>query len=458
MRYQSRRIAVILLLCALLLLPFAIPAGIPYSFSFGNTQLQGLTSPPTIDVSIFGQRIVKSFATRYGLDLAGGMELVLEADMSDVADIDREPALEAAQQVIERRVNFLGVSEAAVQTVRSGDAYRLRVELPGIQSRDEARVLLGRTATLEFRTFTEAAFATDSATPSSIFAVTNPTSLTGKDIQKASVVYDPTSGAPQVGITFTSEGATKFESLTRETVGSLLPIFLDEEIISSPQVSQTISGGQAVIAGQFTFDDARRLVSQLNAGALPVPIKIVEERSIEARLGQEALAQSIRAGIIGLLSVVAIMVLLYGQLGLLSLVGLGSYAFITFVLYRSIPVTLTIPGIAGFILSIGMAVDSNILIFERYREERRTGKPWKVAIEHAFGKAWDSIRDANVTTLVTCAILANPTNLSYLPTSGLIRGFAITLALGVLTSLFTGLIVTRTVIRLAFRPRGKGAA
>lgn len=197
------------------------------------------------------------------------------------------------------------------------------------------------------------------------------------------------------------------------------------------------------------------LALQLNAGALPVPVSVIEKRTVGATLGQESITMSVRAGLIGLLFVVIFMIAQYGGLGFAALIGLCMYALISFALYRLIPIVLTLPGIAGFILSVGMAVDSNILIFERFKEERRLGRPWSLAMESAFGKAWDSIRDANVTTLMVSAILFNPFNWSFLPSSGLVRGFALTLALGVFTSLFTGIVVTRTILRVFYSKGNK---
>ena len=192
---------------------------------------------------------------------------------------------------------------------------------------------------------------------------------------------------------------------------------------------------------------------QLNAGALPVPVTVVEKRSVGATLGTESVVKSVRAGLVGLAIVAVFMIAQYGRLGILADLALVLYGLLTFAIFRLIPVTLTLPGIAGFILSIGMAVDSNILIFERYKEEKRAGRPWKVAMELGFGKAWDSIRDANFTTLITCLVLFNPGNWSLLPISGLVRGFAITLFIGVLVSLFTGIVVTRTLIRVLYKEK-----
>jgi len=218
-------------------------------------------------------------------------------------------------------------------------------------------------------------------------------------------------------------------------------------------VQTAITDGRGVISGRFTREGAKTLALQLNAGALPVSVRIVERRTIGATLGAASVTKSIQAGMVGLALVAVFMILQYGWLGVIADFALLLYGLLSLAIFRFIPVTLTMPGIAGFILSIGMAVDSNILIFERYREEKREGKPWQIAIEVAFGRAWDSIRDANFTTIITCLVLFNPGNWQFLPTSGLVRGFAVTLFLGVIVSLFTGIVVTRTFIRVLYRER-----
>ena len=281
--------------------------------------------------------------------------------------------------------------------------------------------------------------------------MTQSVGITGKDLQRATVTFDSTTGAPEVGLQFTTSGATKFADVTTRLVGKPLGIFLDGTPITMPVVKQAITDGTAVINGTFTQADATNLALQLNAGALPVPVTVVSKTTIGATLGQSSVAESIHAGVVGLTIVALFMIAQYGWLGLMADMALIVYGLLTFAIFRAIPITLTLPGIAGFILSIGMAVDSNILIFERFKEEKRSGRPWKVAMELGFGKAWDSIRDANFTTLITCAILYNPGNWDFLPSSGMVRGFAVTLFIGVVASLFTGLVVTRTFIRVLYK-------
>ena len=223
--------------------------------------------------------------------------------------------------------------------------------------------------------------------------------------------------------------------------------------VTNPTVNQVISGGNAVISGSFTQEEAKSLAIQLNSGALPVPIKPIEEKTVGPTLGRESVEKSIKAGFIGLTIVMAFMFLYYGKLGLLADIALFVYGVLSLAIFRLIPITMTLPGVAGFILSIGMAVDANILIFERIKEEQREGKPWKIAMELGFGRAWDSIRDANFTTLLTTFILFNPLNWSFLPQFGMIRGFAATLAIGIFVSLFTGIVVSRNLIRVFIRKK-----
>ncbi len=384
----------------------------------------------------------KQFTTKFGLDLSGGTQLVLDANMKDIGGADRASALESAKQVIERRVNFFGVTEPVVQTATSQNSYRIIVELPGISDVNQAISLIGATAQLEFREIVD---------PTATQSATLATGITGKDLKRAQVTFDTTSGSPQVAIEFNSEGAKKFAEVTKRLVGKPLAIFLDNVPITSPVVKQEITDGQAVINGQFTQDQAKALALQLNAGALPVPVTVVQKETVGATLGASSVTKSITAGVVGLTIVALFMVAQYGWLGLFADMALVVYGILTFAVFRWIPITLTLPGIAGFILSMGMAVDSNILIFERFKEEKRAGRPWKVAMEMGFGKAWDSIRDANFTTLITCAILYNPGNWQFLPSSGMVRGFAVTLFIGVLASLFTGIVVTRTFIRVLYK-------
>lgn len=449
---KVKKTFIVLLVLAALLLVIDIPENFKITIPFGSTKQEITLNPPSINIKLFGKTIQKKITTHLGLDLAGGTQVSLEADMSAIAEADRQDSLESAKQVIERRVNFFGVSEPVVQSAVSGSTYRILVELPGVTNTDDALALVGQTANLEFREVTEdVAVATTSSYLVPTLENTKPVGITGKDLKKSSIQFNSQSGEPEVGIVFTPDGAKKFADVTKRLVGKRLAIFLDDVVVTAPTVNTEITDGEAVITGSFTVDSAKQLSIQLNAGALPVPVKVVEKRTIGATLGNESVMKSTRAGLIGLGLVALFMIVEYGWLGLFADLALIMYTLITFALYRLIPITLTLPGIAGFILSIGMAVDSNILIFSRYREELRRGKPWQIAMELGFGKAWDSIRDANFTTIITSIILFNPANWSFLPTSGLVRGFAATLFIGVVVSLFTGIVVTRTFIRVLYK-------
>jgi preprotein translocase subunit SecD len=365
--------------------------------------------------------------------------------MEAIAEADRDNALLSAQKNIEKRVNFFGVSEALVQTARTENDYRLIVELPGINDINEAIDLIGKTAQLEFR---EENPDLEAATKSGEFFLK--TDLTGKDLKRSLVQFDQKTGKPVVGLEFDDEGVEKFSDLTGRNIGKIIAIYLDGVAISTPRVEEKIAGN-AVISGAFTIEEAKKLSIQLNAGALPVPINLIEQRNIGASLGAESVNKSVRAGLIGIFLVMVFMLLYYGKLGLIADLALVNYGLITLALYKLIPVTLTLPGIAGFLLSVGMAVDANILIFERMKEERRAGKPLRAAMELGFGRAWDSIRDANVCTLITAFILFNPFGWTFLNVSGMVRGFALTLSLGIAVSLFTGIVVTRNLIRIFYK-------
>jgi preprotein translocase subunit SecD len=414
-----------------------IPKDFTIKFSLGKFKVEKKISGPDLDFSLGSLRIKREFNLKQGLDLAGGTHIVFQAEMKDVPEQDRSSALEAAKSNIERRVNFFGVSEPTIQTSKTGEDFRLIVELSGVKDVDQAIDLIGKTAQLEFWEQKE-------ASPSAGFQVTD---LTGKDLKRSQVQFDNNTGQPVVGLEFNSEGGQKFAEITSRNVGKIVAIYLDAVPVSMPRVEEPITTGDAIIRGEFTVEEAKKLSIQLNAGALPVPIKIIEQRNIGATLGQESVTRSIRAGFVGLLMVIGFMGAYYGRLGFLADLALIIYGLITLALYKIIPVTLTLPGIAGFILSVGMAVDANILIFERMKEELRVGQPLGQAMELGFGRAWDSIRDANICTLITCFILFNPLNWSFLNVSGMVRGFALTLGLGIFISLFTGVVVTRTLLR-----------
>jgi len=385
----------------------------------------------------------RDLTIKQGLDLRGGIEVTLQADMSQLDPADRSDALDSAREVIARRVDLYGVSESTIKTSISND-YRILVALPGVNNPEEALALIGTTARLDFREYTGTASATTTLD-------LTPTGLTGTDLKKAVVGFDQNNGKPQVNLEFTPGGAKKFGEITSRNVGKPVWILLDDVVLTDPVVSTPILDGSAVITGDYTLDQAKNLVITLNAGALPVPISVIKQQNVAPSLGEGSVKASLQAGGVGLALVVLFMILNYGSLGVVAVVGLLIYGLLTLTLYKLIPVTITLPGLAGFILSIGMAVDSNILVFERMKEEMRKGHDRISSMELGFGQAWDSIKDANVATLITTFILFNPLDWSFLNSSGMVRGFALTLFLGIVVSLFTGLFVTRTLLRTFIR-------
>lgn len=416
---------------------------IPLKIHLRNFKLEKDIGPFSLDFTLFGKQIKKGFPIRLGLDLAGGTHLVLRADMTNVPKEDRDMALLAARNVIERRVNLYGLAEPVVQEAKSGEDYRVVVELPGIKDVEQAINLVGQTAELEFREFKEEE-ATRAAFP--ILVNTKETGMTGRDLKKAQLQFDPNTGEPVVAFELTPEGGEKFKKLTERLIGKPLPIFLDNFPLSWPTVKDVISD-KGTITGEFTATQAKNLALQLSAGALPAPVKVEEQRTIGATLGQKSIKESVRAAGLGLLMVVLFMVGFYGRLGFVAGLALIIYGLLSLAIFKLIPITLTLAGIAGFLLSIGMAVDSNILIFERVKQEMRADKPARVAVGLGFGRAWDAIRDANICTIIVCFVLFNPLNWPFLNTSGMVRGFAATLFIGIAVSLFTGIVVTRELIR-----------
>lgn len=371
---------------------------------------------------IFGEKPT----VHQGLDLRGGTHLVYEADLDKIDAGERQKALNSVTDILDRRINALGVAEPVMQTVKINDKDGVLIELPGIQNVDDAVKLIGQTAQLKFMT-------TDGQVV-----------VEGSDLKRSTVSLDPAGKSGhngQVNLEFNPEGAKKFATATAANIDKPIAIVLDNEIISAPTVQTAITDGSAVINGDFTIDQAKQLSIALNSGALPVPLKLVEQRNVGATLGDAPLKQAAVAGLIGFLAVAIFMVFLYKLPGLLAVIALTLYSAFTLALFKLIPVTLTLAGIAGFVLSIGMAVDANILIFERMREEQRRGKSLPVALEDGFKRAWNSIRDSNASSIITAIILI------WFGT-GSIRGFALTLMIGILVSLFTAITVTRTFLRL----------
>lgn len=371
--------------------------------------------------------------TKLGLDLVGGSRLVLEAQTTPSIPKITPEVMGNLQFAIENRVNKLGVAETVVQ--QTGDK-RLLVEIPNVTDLKEAKAFLGETAQLEFK---KEAVNKDGVTEWVA------TGLTGQDLAKSTLTTDSV-GHWVVSLEFKSEGSRKFADLTKELVGKPMAIFFNGDLVSAPNVNEAIYGGKAQISGGdsgFAYEEAERMVNLLNAGALPVPAKIVEENTVGPTLGADSIAKSKVAGIIGLGFVMIFMIAYYRLPGLIADVALIIYSLILFALFKAIPVTLTLAGIAGFILSIGMAVDANILIFERTKEELRAGRNLFTAINSGFDRAFTSIFDSNMTTIITCTIL-------YLLGTSIVKGFALTLALGVIVSMFSAITITKNFMHLIF--------
>jgi len=375
---------------------------------------------------------------KLGLDLVGGSHLVYNIDLSQVGDGEKDSVTNGIRDVIERRVNLFGVSEPQVFTAKAGADAQLVVELAGIKNITEAIKLIGETPLLDFREIEQNG-------SSSNFI---PTNLTGRFVSGAQLTFDQTTGAAQVAISFNDEGAKIFELMTEQNVGKPIAIFLDNTLIEAPTVQQKISGGQAVITGGFSIAEARQLVERFNAGALPAPINLINQQTISPTLGADSMRKVITAGAVGTLLVMIFMVIYYGIFGFFASLALLIYIAVTLGLFKLIPITMTLAGLAGFVLTIGMAVDANVLIFERIKEELKRGLSKVGAVEEGFRRAWPSIRDSNISTIITAAIL-------YLFTSSFVKGFALTLLIGVLVSLFSAITTTRLFLRIFAKSTSK---
>lgn len=408
------------------------------------------------------------FPFRFGLDLAGGSQLTYSADVSKIPESEVPELMETLRVVIEKRINVFGVSEPNVQVEKSSvvagtNAHRLIIELPGITDVDKAVEEIGKTPLLEFKLVDEKAMAAQQATASLAStsmpgaeisnvkvngeAVKDPfidTGLTGRYLKSAALEFSGNKGGrlanePIVSIVFNDEGAELFEKITREHVGESLAIFLDGQVISSPRINEAIAGGKAIISGGFTPEEARSLAQNLNFGALPVPITLESTQTIGGALGEEALHAGVYAGFVGFILLTIFMILWYRLPGVIAVVALGIYVILMLALFQLIPVVITAAGIAGLILSVGLAVDANILIAERIKEELLAGKDTQEAIAEGFGRAWLAIRDSNIAHIIAACVLF------WFGTS-LIKGFALVFGLGVVVSMLSAITISRTLL------------
>ena len=413
--------------------------------------------PNNPGIHVFG--INRNIQTSLGLDLVGGVQALLEADLPADTNITSE-SMRTARTIVENRVNGLGVSEAVVQ--QAGDR-RIVVELPGETDPERAISVLRQTGLLEFvdmssitqdvaislvgkkiRTDIPTTESTISSTitstvPSQIF----PTVMTGSGLKTVAVTQNQV-GEYEISFELQGDDVGKFADFTASNIGNVLAIVLDKEVLSVPRINNAITDGKGLISGNFTVETANDLALQLRYGSLPIPLKVVEVRTIGPTLGLDSLQKSLRAGLIGFTVVILFMLLYYRLLGAVADVAIIIYALIAFALFRFVPITLTLAGIAGFLLSTGSALDANILVFERMKEELRSGKSLLQSMDLGWQRAWPSIRDSNISTLLTCAIL-----FWFGSTYGatIVKGFSLTLAIGIAISLFTAILVTRTLLR-----------
>lgn len=372
----------------------------------------------------------KEIKIKEGLDLQGGAKLTYSADLSKLDADRRKDAMNSVAKIIENRVNAFGISESTVQIVKSGGEDRLVVEMPGVKDVNEANNLIGKTAELKFKE--------GNAEGTELID----TGLSGKDFKRAAVSFDQ-AGKPQIDIEFTADGGKKFEEITGRNIGKPVYIVLDDEIISYPTVNQQISGGKGVITGQFDLKEAKNLAIQLNAGALPVPVKHIETRFVGATLGDESVKLSIYAGVIGIIFVSLFMIFYFRLIGVFSTIGLGLYGVFMLALVKLFGITLTMGGIAGLILSVGMSMETDVLVFERIREELRKGKPFELAVRLGFKNAWPSIKDSNMVSLIIGMLLYTA--------GGTVRGFAVVFILGIIVGLTTTFVGTKAIMNIVVR-------
>ena len=386
-----------------------------------------------IAIAAYSAYVIWSKPTSLGLDLVGGSRLILEAQTSNSIPVITNDVMDSLQYAIENRVNAMGVGETTVQRVGQ---KRLLVEIPNIKDTTKAKEFIGQTAQLEFKRPIQGKDGLEWES----------TGLTGKDLKKSIVGSNPTTGEWIVELEFNLEGAKKFSDLTKELTGKQMAIFFNDKLQSAPTVNEQITGGRAQITGGeggFEYEAAKQMVDLLNAGALPVGAEVIQEESVGPTLGQDSVHKSKIAGLVGITLVMIFMVIYYRAMGFISCFALLIYALINFAIYKLVPVTLTLTGIAGFILSVGMAIDANILIFERTKEELKMGRSLFTAINSGFDRAFTSIFDSNVSTILTCLVL-------YSFGASMVKGFALTLIIGVCLSMFSAITITKNFMHLAF--------
>ena len=444
--FRLGMISVLFTIATLIVLP-------KIDINIDNSLLKLNSSIGGYNISLFGGKFNLDLSSfKKGLDIKGGVKIVMQADVSKIPDSERENALESAKEIISRRINFLGVTEPNIATLKTKDDYRIIVEIPGVTDVSEAVNLIGKKAQLRFIKldpkfeWSEEKFFEYFQDPASWVD----TGIVGSDLKGVSVIIDSSGdiknqGKPQIQLKFTNEGREKFSQLAKENVGRPIALFLDDSDfpLSTPVISEDLSNGlinDPVISGNFDLQTAKNLSIQLRAGALPIPVTVLQQETLGATLGNDSIHKSFFAGIVGLSIVFLFLVYKYKGLGLLAGLSLIFYSILVLAIFKLIPVVLTLPGIAGFILSIGMATDANILIFERYKEELFWGKDNRTALELGFERAWNSIKDSNISSLITCFIL-------FQLGTGSVRGFALTLAIGILVSLFSSIFVVRTFIK-----------
>jgi protein-export membrane protein SecD len=394
---------------------------------------------------------IQNHQFRLGLDLSGGSHLVYKADTSQVPSGEVSSSMDALRDVIERRVNLFGVSEPVVQVQSGGfisnGEEKLIVDLPGITDVEKATAMIGQTPLLEFKIEKAENTPRTITSPDGKQTFELPpdfesTELTGRYLKKATLEFNPNTREPIVNLQFDETGTKLFAEITKANVGKMVAIYLDGAPISTPVVREEIPNGQAIISGQFNPTEAKILVGRLNSGALPVPISLLSKQTIGASLGGSATAAGVKAGVIGFMLVALFLILWYRLPGLIATLSLCIFILIMLSLFKLLPVTLTAAGIAGFIISIGLAVDANVLIFERIKEELRSGRTVHDSISAGFSRAWFSIRDSNTSSIITAIIL-------YMFGTFLIKGFALTLGMGVLVSMFSAITVTRIFLGAA---------